>query len=257
MGAVRWAHVSRPAHTHPSKLATPLAFLAISLGAAGVASAEPPVISEKSCWGRISAVGCCIGDRLLYCEAAPGEASKLRQLDCRGKPRCGWRATGRYDCNTAGAADPAGRHARFCSLPDAGLPFDLGAAKGDGGCGKVTEEGCCFAEELRFCHEGKLRRISCKPNRFCGWRGVAQAYNCGTEGKADPRGKYPRNCAGAPDAGPQRFPDRGLASASAQGKAAPGGCAGCSCELGGSAGGSAQQLLGLLLLAALVTRRRG
>lgn len=221
--------------------------------AANASSAGPPAKSPpKGCWGRVSAVGCCIGERLIYCD----EAGKPRQLDCSGKPRCGWRATGRYDCNTAGAADPAGRYARFCSLPDAGLPFDLGAGRGaDSGCGKISEEGCCFGQELRFCEQGKLRRLSCKSNLYCGWRGVAQAYNCGTEGKGDPRGKHPRSCPGAPDAGPQRFPDRGVAPAGPT--KSSGGCGGCGCEIarGASGAASASAQLMLLLAAALLLSR--
>ncbi|PIE17669.1 MAG: hypothetical protein CSA65_07930 [Proteobacteria bacterium] len=219
------------------------------------ASAGPPTATPKRCWGRISAVGCCIGEQLMYCDTN----GKLSRLDCGGTPRCGWRATGRYDCNTAGAADPAGRHPRFCSLPDAGLPFDLGAGTkaADGGCGKVTEEGCCYGQELRFCQEGTLRRISCERNRFCGWRGVAQAYNCGTDGKADPRKKHPRECpGGSPDAGPQRFPDRGLATTAPASlpAAAKGGCGGCGCEIGGGAADASAQLLLLLWLALAISR---
>jgi hypothetical protein len=151
--------------------------------------------------GKISKVGCCLDDRLLFCEDG-----KLSLMDCRKKPRCGFRpskdpkapkSAGIYDCDTAGNADPSGFHGRLC-LFEKGQKPPLEIPPTPSRCGKVTEEGCCFGNELRFCERGKLRRINCDNNRYCGWRGVAQVYNCGTDGNPDPRKKYPRDCPGAP-----------------------------------------------------------
>ncbi|MCK5797320.1 MAG: hypothetical protein KAI47_09060 [Deltaproteobacteria bacterium] len=187
-------------------------------------SSSPAKTPADSICQRIGPTGCCAGERLIYCDAQ----GKLQSLDCRNAPRCGWRKTGRYDCNTAGNADPAGHHPRLCSLPDAGLPSDLGPTTSPSTCKSLTEEGCCFGDELRFCRDGHPHHVDCRNNRFCGWRGVAQAYNCGTEGKADPRGKYPRACPGAPDTGPLHFPD----AQTNTGGSSHGGCSGsCACHL--------------------------
>lgn len=226
--------------------------LALQLGLAASAVAapgKPPKAAASNghaafC-ARIGSYGCCHGETLLYCRDGVAHA-----LDCRSRPRCGWRETGRYDCDTAGSADPKGRYPRFCVIPDAGIPLDLGPTTAKG-CGPISEEGCCFGDELRFCEDGVLRRIDCRDNRFCGWRGVAQAYNCGTQGGAEPKGKHPRLCPGAPDAGPRRFPDLLVPMTS---PARSGGC-GCACQLGGEAAGSSS-LLALFALLWLVRRRR-
>lgn len=198
--------------------------------------------------GGIPEVGCCAQERVLYCEKGA-----LKVLDCRKKPRCGWRKTGRYDCDTSGGADPTGQHAKLCFVSNSKSPIDLGAPENS--CDKIPAEGCCFGDKLKLCQDGKLRVIDCRDNRFCGWRGVAQAYNCGTEGKADPKGKYPRSCPGAPDSGPLRFPDGGAKKATGKLAKKPGGCGGCACELG-STGESAHWALLLIGLGLFGGRRR-
>ena len=218
-----------------------------------------------ACQG-VRAQGCCHQEQLLYCETGT-----LKQEDCGTRPRCGWRETGRYDCDTSGSADPEGGFSKRCPKevlaalgPLALGPLALGplapgplapdpAARGSlplgpkgRACGAVREEGCCHGNELRLCIDGQLRKIDCDFNRFCGWRGVAQAYNCGTEGQAAPGGGFPRNCPRAPDSGPLIFPDAAALSGAAGTPRS-----GCGCSLG------AKPLPwgGLALLLLLVLRR--
>ncbi|MCC6751481.1 MAG: hypothetical protein IT371_27765 [Deltaproteobacteria bacterium] len=66
--------------------------------------------------------GCCYGERLYWCEpmigkdGVPLDWGKLYRADCTASPKCGWNATKKYyDCNTAGAADPASLFPRDCT----------------------------------------------------------------------------------------------------------------------------------------------
>ena len=198
---------------------------------------------------RIKAVGCCLEGQLLYCDSS----GTLKTLDCRKRPRCGWRASGRYDCDTAGQADPSDAHPRFCPLGGGKLTSDLGVRRPQRPCGAIKEEGCCTGHTLRLCDNGELREIDCRANRFCGWRGVAQAYNCGTDGKPDPRGNFPMACPDSPPPALAIFPDQGPKTGLRGASAHKGGCGGCRCDLGSSGPGAVPVVL-VLLLAWLLRR---
>jgi len=208
-----------------------------------------PKARELGRCGPITAVGCCVEDTLLYCEKR-----RLKALDCSERRSCGWRPQGMYDCGTSGAGDPARKHPRFC--PRGAVPAQvLAAATKPRSCGGIPVEGCCDGDSLKYCDRGRVRVIDCSLNRFCGWRGVGQLYNCGTEGKADPQGKHPRTCPGAkpPDKPPVFPPAPGSGKPDGGARAQPRG-KGCRCELGSEpVPGPA---LWLLLLGLSLARRR-
>lgn len=215
--------------------------------------------ADSGC-GSITKVGCCAGGVLWFCKQG-----RLRAIDCGGRPRCGWRSGGIYDCDTSGASDPSSKHAKQCVFGDAGPPLDAGGSiDGGGRCGSVTVEGCCAAGRLVFCADGELTIVDCRSNPSCGWRAAGQLYNCGTSGGTDPSGRFSRRCpAGAlGDAGALDASEAGADAAgdatSRDGRTTEGGVLadgsrvadGC-CAIGGGAGGRILEslLLGLLALA--------
>ena len=225
------------------------------LSGGDLASLDGPADSSSGLGcGSITSTGCCDGETLWWCQ----EGRRL-SMSCRARPRCGWSGAGKYDCDTSGAADPSGKQPQQCRslVGDAGLPASDGAgADGGPGCGTVTTEGCCVGQTLVYCQKqsGRLKTISCALNPSCGWHPGGQLYDCGTQGKADPAGKYPRACPSTLPGdlsldGPA-VPDRALVDHSivelgGDAKAsAPGGC-----SVGGGQEGGA--LLLLLLLAIL------
>ena len=206
--------------------------------------------------GQVTFQGCCDGDTVWFCKS-----KKLKKLSCAGNPKCGWSATyNLYDCGTAGAADPAGKHPLSCAAafgdagppgdgpatdgpatdgpatdgpaPDQGgpqdaspqdaSPKDANAAPDSGACGAMTHQGCCDGGTLWFCDAGKVKSITCGYNPKCGWDAKASVYDCGTAGGADPSGKHPRPCASLLDGGVAAT-DAGAPDSS------PGGDAGVGC----------------------------
>lgn len=203
--------------------------------------------------GSITAAGCCSKGVLFYCERG-----SLMRIVCHRRPSCGWRTSGIYDCGTSGAGDPTDAHPKLC-LFEGKKPPHTPAAPDD--CRGITEEGCCDGQRLRFCEEGQLQTVDCQHNPRCGWRPGAQLYNCGTQGKGDPRGRYPRRCPGRRSAAHPtssrssagKKPERRsppAASASDAG-AHPEASAGCGCNAV-----SRPPLLSLLALALLPVARR-
>ena len=63
-----------------------------------------------------------------------------------------------------------------------------------GGCEGITYEGCCDGNILKYCEGGSLKSSNCGNQPQCGWDSQNKFYNCGTNGGADPSGKYPKNC---------------------------------------------------------------
>ena len=154
---------------------------------------QPELIEMASKCGSITRAGCCYDNRVVWCERG-----RLVALDCHRRPVCGWRPSGIYDCGTAGRASSdaqgrrAGRPAPYrCNFGKGGAPPRLRQPRQ---CKTVSTVGCCVGSTLKFCDEGRLRAINCSGNLRCGWRGVGQLYNCGTEGKADPSGRHPKSC---------------------------------------------------------------
>ncbi|MCC6749405.1 MAG: agmatine deiminase family protein [Deltaproteobacteria bacterium] len=158
--------------------------------------------ARASC-GNIRASGCCEGDLLKYCSSQ----GKLEALDCSGEPQCGWDGqNGWYDCAQQATSDPSGKNPRTCGvLTDGAVPDGGGhdAGTSTGNCGRVSYEGCCDGERLRFCENNLLQTMDCAGNPKCGWDPTNGAYDCGTDGGVDPRGVSPKSCVGLlPDAGP-------------------------------------------------------
>ena len=203
--------------------------------------------------GRVTGVGCCDGQTVWWCD----DRGRLRSRSCAGRPLCGWSDSERYDCNTSGVSDPSGVHPKRCAsvAGEAGVPgSDRGVGDGGPACGKVTEEGCCAGDTLRYCDDGKLRQVSCALNRHCGWHPGGQLYDCGTEGAVDPSGVFAKVCPGyvGTDAR-QDAPDRGGDLAGDLGGDAPPPDSddGCACAAHPGAPG-----WGALVLVALAAIRR-
>jgi len=85
------------------------------------------------------------------------------------------------DCTTPGACDPKP------TTPTQG-------------CGTITFQGCCNGDSLQFCENDKLTEYACEPGQ-CGWNAEGNNgegwYDCKTDGKADPSGKFPHQCDGS------------------------------------------------------------
>jgi len=170
--------------------------------------------------GSTTAVGCCQGNVVDYCDSG-----QLKHIDCKNNPNCGWNAgKKKYTCGTGGGSDPGGTYPKSCSGSDGGLqpPTDgppvtvvdayQGGADGppvtvvdayQGGmtCGKVTPQGCCRGDMLDFCDNGKLRSADCKGKPKCGWNASQKKYACGTSGGSDPGGSFPKTCPIPPPVG--------------------------------------------------------
>ena len=218
----------------------------------GISTADASQEGGPAC-GKITSAGCCDGETLWWC--AQGA---LKSKNCGTLPSCGWSNSKIYDCNTSGVADPSGKHYMQCKniLGDGGVPASDSAPGVDGGgCQGIKAEGCCSGNTLKYCEDGKLKTLGCDQNPRCGWLPNGQYYDCGTAGKPDPDGKYPKACPGTTpqDLGPDQTPDGtgdavlDMASGDGQGKDG-----GCSCGVGH---GSSPLLL-LLFVALLVRGRR-
>ncbi len=144
---------------------------------------DPPV---GGC-GDVTDVGCCDGATLTWCEVG-----ELMTLACESAETCGWsQVDGYYDCGTDGAAEPGGDWPKTCG--------DAGGGDPDppvGGCGDVTDVGCCDGATLTWCEVGELMTLACESAETCGWSQVDGYYDCGTDGAAEPGGDWPKTCAG-------------------------------------------------------------
>jgi hypothetical protein len=216
--------------------------------------------ADLSLCGAVTAQGCCDGETLWWCVSGA-----LKSEHCGTKPSCGWNTTGIYDCNTSGAADPTGVHARECAAGDSGVPpSDLGGDGATKPCAGVPLEGCCAGSTLRYCEDGALKVLSCAFNLSCGWFNQGKYYDCGTAGSADPSGVHPQACAGVTpaDSGPDRGSDTTpAADLGGDSGVAPNGCGSCRVRAGedGSLDGArlgGALWMGLLAALLLVLRRR-
>lgn len=127
----------------------------------------------------ISWIGCCTLDgQVKFCDN-----DTLCVGDCKQYPYCGWTGS-YYDCGTDGSADPSGKNPLLCP---SGVP-----------CGKITYEGCCEGNIVKWCENG-LQMIDCsknsEPYNVCGWSQDYNIYDCGGKG-SDPSGKHPISCSG-------------------------------------------------------------
>ena len=149
----------------------------------------------------VSKAGCCAGTGILrYCASG-----KVVIQTCKGGQQCGWNLTfGLYACGNSGSADPAGANPWACPSPDGGVDSgapDAAGAPDLGGCGGLSYAGCCAGQVLRFCAGGQTLSMDCASNPSCGWNASSGFYSCGTNGTADPGGKYPKACPPSADAG--------------------------------------------------------
>ena len=87
------------------------------------------------------------------------------------------------------------------STSDVAAPADIKLAPDSGGCGAMTQQGCCDGSSLWYCEAGKVKTINCGYNPKCGWDAKASVYDCGTGGTSDPAGKHPMPCASLVDGG--------------------------------------------------------
>ncbi len=170
--------------------------------------------------GAISSAGCCAGTTLSYCAGGT-----IKSKACTSPAQCGWSAAyGLYACGASSSSDPSGKHPRTCPASDASVdapgadsmaadvsppaPADNGSPDQPGvsdaappdapaGCGPLTFAGCCVKQKLYFCAGSKVLALDCQSNLHCGWNAKGGYYDCGTDGKADPSGKYPRSCGAA------------------------------------------------------------
>jgi len=205
----------------------------------GTGDAQP----ATSCPERLHIQGCCDGEIVWWCERG-----LLWSRDCSGAPRCGWSDSGRYSCDTAGAADPANIHPREC-----GPLFDAPPATApDDTCGGIGREGCCDGDRLKYCEDGELRTVDCALAPRCGWRPstpMSGQYDCGTDGAEAPRGLFPRLCPGSKAGREDASPDDAPASdAAVEGDSTAGGGGGGCAAAPTPPVGSAWWLAGLLLL---------
>ncbi len=70
-----------------------------------------------------------------------------------------------------------------------------GVCTGEGkACGAVSFVGCCSTTKYTWCAEGKLWEFDCAELPACGWSDIDGSYGCGTLGKSDPSGNYPKAC---------------------------------------------------------------
>ena len=60
-------------------------------------------------------------------------------------------------------------------------------------CGAVSFEGCCAADELKYCDGAELKTLACTAGT-CGWQPDGPYYDCNTEGTEDPSGANPMAC---------------------------------------------------------------
>jgi len=162
--------------------------------------------------GNVTFEGCCDGETVWYCENA-----QLEHINCALSttgPKCSWDSTNSfYDCGTSGAADPSGTYPQSCgpAFGDAGPPPTDGETLPDGPvvspCGSITYEGCCEGETLTYCQDGALKTLDCSNSPSCGWQSSGNFYDCGTDGSADPSGKFPKSCSAAKPDGTVTTPD--------------------------------------------------
>ncbi|MBM4355477.1 MAG: trypsin-like serine protease [Deltaproteobacteria bacterium] len=172
-------------------------------------------------------LGCCTGDILVYCFMGDQQ-----MVSCQHHMGCGWSLDdGTYACGTDGGEDPEGLWPRSCEAYNASecgdghcdpgetfenCPEDCEAPPegcGDGecgegedyticpadcfstGCGNVPEEGCCAGDLLRWCIGKSLFMDHCGDEPSCGWSAEDGFHYCGTDGGADPTGKFLFDCA--------------------------------------------------------------
>ena len=91
---------------------------------------------------------------------------------------------GLFGCDTA----PKGG-----SSPDVGLGGDINQPAV---CPDIPAKGCCNGQFLLWCNSGIPREVDCGNPLSCGWNPQIGEYDCGTDGKQDASGVYPRECPG-------------------------------------------------------------
>ncbi|MBW2732818.1 MAG: agmatine deiminase family protein [Deltaproteobacteria bacterium] len=138
--------------------------------------------------GNVNTVGCCDGSKVSFCDKGT-----LIDYEC-GVYGCGWTTStdgSYYDCGGDGE-DPTGDYPLQCgglpdggiTVPDAGTPIP---------CGDVAYEGCCDGDVVRWCDNGVVEEKICADGT-CGWDALLGAYNCNTNGAAEPSNTYPQAC---------------------------------------------------------------
>ncbi|MDP6943336.1 MAG: hypothetical protein QF464_04230, partial [Myxococcota bacterium] len=63
-------------------------------------------------------------------------------------------------------------------------------------CEGYTVQGCCDGQTVIWCEGDAVWEFDCAPDGGCGWDAATGAYDCGTDGEADPSGLNPKACGG-------------------------------------------------------------
>ena len=76
----------------------------------------------------------------------------------------------------------------------AGEACDNGVCAATGPCGGYTYQGCCEGQTVIWCEDDEVLQFDCGADGGCGWDASTSAYDCSTDGAADPDGVYPKAC---------------------------------------------------------------
>jgi hypothetical protein len=132
--------------------------------------------------GGVTGKGQCIGKTVQFCNYW-----SLEEIICPNS--CGWSPNEQiYFCGHTGSAPDSGAGS---SPSDPSLPPSPGTTPSQGGCGGITETGCCDGDTLKYCStDGTLKAQLCGT---CGWYQGKGWYDCGYTGSA-PSNTPPRSC---------------------------------------------------------------
>jgi len=135
---------------------------------------------EPNCAGKQCGDNGCGGS----CGDCPAGTACSEAGTCSCKPACGGKECGPDGCGGS------------CGDCQPGSSCVNGECKGGDACNGIPYEGCCQNETLYYCQQGKLLTESCTFSPVCGWNTSKGYYDCGTAGKSDPSGTFPKNCTG-------------------------------------------------------------
>ena len=137
-----------------------------------------------------------------YAQAYPGWT--LKTVDSKAVIPWG----GAVHCTTMQIA--AGTRAKMEADPKDLCGLGSIACGSSGGCGNITDTGCCDGNVVRYCDQnGALAQDDCAGTPSCGWNAKDGWYDCGTAGTPDPSGKELMSCNVVSDGGPTPVLDGG------------------------------------------------
>jgi len=131
-----------------------------------------------SCAGKVCGDDGCGGS----CGTCPSPQTCNSAGQCECQPDCAGKT-----CGDDGCGGSCGTCLSFQTCSS-------GQCVNGGGCGSLTNEGCCDGETLYYCNGTTPATINCLNNPSCGWLSSDNIYDCGTSGGADPGGVHPKAC---------------------------------------------------------------